>query len=386
MRRMSRTRGRTCSSTSACRARRRGVVGEARGDECGGEVVVVGHGHRSAVAGRAAALGRGELVVVQRIAHDARDRSRRRAAPRSTRRTRGARRDSWSCRRSGRPPSARPMFPRQSAPSSPTMPSCGLAVEDAFDDETFGGAVHLGDHVGAGRLRGDLGATARSARRRAAPPPARRDRGRWRAARRVVGPRRHRRVARVIDLRSDTVTKPSDAMRHAMAAAEVGDDGYGEDPTVRRLEERFADAGRQGGGASSSRRERWATRSRCGCWAGPEPRWRSAAGSIPSSTKPARAGVNGSAQLHLVDDDDGTLDPATLHRLVEAADASLASRERGLHREHPHAGGRRAVAARRVARRSRPSVCRCTSTARGCSTRRWRRARPRRPTPPMPRP
>ena len=43
-----------------------------------------------------------------------------------------------------------------------------------------------------------------------------------------------------IDLRSDTVTKPSDAMRQAMAAAEVGDDVYGDDPTVNSLEERLA--------------------------------------------------------------------------------------------------------------------------------------------------
>jgi threonine aldolase len=42
---------------------------------------------------------------------------------------------------------------------------------------------------------------------------------------------------KVIDLRSDTVTKPGAAMRRAMAEAEVGDDVYGEDPTVRRLEE-----------------------------------------------------------------------------------------------------------------------------------------------------
>lgn len=41
---------------------------------------------------------------------------------------------------------------------------------------------------------------------------------------------------KVIDLRSDTVTLPSPAMRQAMAAAEVGDDVYGEDPTVNRLE------------------------------------------------------------------------------------------------------------------------------------------------------
>jgi threonine aldolase len=41
----------------------------------------------------------------------------------------------------------------------------------------------------------------------------------------------------MIDLRSDTVTKPTDAMRKAMARAEVGDDVYGEDPTVNRLQE-----------------------------------------------------------------------------------------------------------------------------------------------------
>jgi len=40
-----------------------------------------------------------------------------------------------------------------------------------------------------------------------------------------------------IDLRSDTVTKPTEAMRRAMAAAEVGDDWYGDDPTVNRLQE-----------------------------------------------------------------------------------------------------------------------------------------------------
>ncbi len=43
-----------------------------------------------------------------------------------------------------------------------------------------------------------------------------------------------------IDLRSDTVTLPSDAMRAAMASAPVGDDQYGEDPTVRALQERIA--------------------------------------------------------------------------------------------------------------------------------------------------
>ncbi|MDX2269749.1 MAG: GntG family PLP-dependent aldolase [Bryobacter sp.] len=45
----------------------------------------------------------------------------------------------------------------------------------------------------------------------------------------------------IIDLRSDTVTKPTPAMREAMLAAEVGDDVYQEDPTVNRLEELAAD-------------------------------------------------------------------------------------------------------------------------------------------------
>src|SRR5215510_13789382 len=44
----------------------------------------------------------------------------------------------------------------------------------------------------------------------------------------------------IIDLRSDTVTRPTPAMRAAIQAAEVGDDVFDEDPTVNRLEERVA--------------------------------------------------------------------------------------------------------------------------------------------------
>jgi threonine aldolase len=44
----------------------------------------------------------------------------------------------------------------------------------------------------------------------------------------------------IIDLRSDTVTRPTQGMRAAMAAAEVGDDVYGEDPTINALQERVA--------------------------------------------------------------------------------------------------------------------------------------------------
>lgn len=48
-------------------------------------------------------------------------------------------------------------------------------------------------------------------------------------------------MSHTIDLRSDTVTRPTEAMRRAMAAAEVGDDVYAEDPTVSRLETLSAD-------------------------------------------------------------------------------------------------------------------------------------------------
>ncbi len=53
---------------------------------------------------------------------------------------------------------------------------------------------------------------------------------------------------RPIDLRSDTVSRPTDAMRRAMAEAEVGDDVFGDDPTVIALEERAAELlGKQAG-------------------------------------------------------------------------------------------------------------------------------------------
>ena len=48
-------------------------------------------------------------------------------------------------------------------------------------------------------------------------------------------------ASQLIDLRSDTVTRPTAAMRDAMFRAEVGDDVYGEDPTVNLLEARAAE-------------------------------------------------------------------------------------------------------------------------------------------------
>jgi len=55
------------------------------------------------------------------------------------------------------------------------------------------------------------------------------------------GPAETRHTKDIVDLRSDTVTRPTPAMRAAMADAEVGDDVYGEDPTVNRLQSRAAE-------------------------------------------------------------------------------------------------------------------------------------------------
>src|SRR5438270_7261669 len=48
-------------------------------------------------------------------------------------------------------------------------------------------------------------------------------------------------MARIVELRSDTFTQPTESMRKAMAAADVGDDVWDEDPTVHRLQERAAE-------------------------------------------------------------------------------------------------------------------------------------------------
>jgi len=67
-----------------------------------------------------------------------------------------------------------------------------------------------------------------------------------------------------IDLRSDTVTRPTDAMRAAMASAAVGDDQYGEDPTMNALQERAAAMlGKEASIWLPS--ARWPTRWRCVC-------------------------------------------------------------------------------------------------------------------------
>ena len=60
---------------------------------------------------------------------------------------------------------------------------------------------------------------------------------------------------RPIELRSDTMTLPTDSMRRAMAEAEVGDDVSGEDPTVNALEEYVAELFAKAGGSVRDQRD-----------------------------------------------------------------------------------------------------------------------------------
>ncbi len=124
--------------------------------------------------------------------------------------------------------------------------------------------------------------------------------------------------AGLVDLRSDTVTKPTPEMRRAMAEAEVGDDGYGEDPTVRMLEETYAQ--RVGKEASlfvpsGTMANQVALRVLC------SPGALAVAGRRQHIViyEAAAAARNAGAQFHLVDDDDGRLDPQDVSWAIEAS-------------------------------------------------------------------
>ena len=123
----------------------------------------------------------------------------------------------------------------------------------------------------------------------------------------------------VVDLRSDTVTTPTPEMRHAMADAEVGDDVYGEDPTVNQLQELFA--ARVGKEAalfvpSGTMANQLAIRVLA------------PAGSAVIAGRRQHvviyengaAGVNAPVQFHAVDDDDGTVSPDDIVWARRAAD------------------------------------------------------------------
>lgn len=122
-----------------------------------------------------------------------------------------------------------------------------------------------------------------------------------------------------VDLRSDTVTQPTPEMRRAMAEAEVGDDQYGEDPTVRALEEAYA--ARVGKPAavfvpSGVMANQIALRVLC------RPGGLVLAGRRQHVViyEHGAAARNAGIQFYELDDDDGTLDPAAISWAREAAD------------------------------------------------------------------
>jgi threonine aldolase len=122
----------------------------------------------------------------------------------------------------------------------------------------------------------------------------------------------------VVDLRSDTVTRPTAEMRAAMAGAEVGDDVYREDPTVNALEEEFAQ--RVGKAAalfvpSGTMGNQLALR----LLAGPATAVVAGRRQHVVVYENGAAGRNAGVQFHTVDDGDGTLAPADVAWAVEAA-------------------------------------------------------------------
>jgi threonine aldolase len=121
-----------------------------------------------------------------------------------------------------------------------------------------------------------------------------------------------------VDLRSDTVTRPTAAMRTAMAEAEVGDDGLGDDPTVARLEAAFASlVGKEAAlfVPSGTMANQIALR----VLAAPGAVVLAGRRQHLVVREAAAAGSNSGAQLVTFDDADGTLDPVEVQRWVDDA-------------------------------------------------------------------
>jgi threonine aldolase len=123
----------------------------------------------------------------------------------------------------------------------------------------------------------------------------------------------------VIDLRSDTVTRPTPEMRRAMAGAEVGDDVYGEDPTVNALEEAFAErVGKEAGlfVPSGTMGNQLALR----LLAAPGRSVLAGRRQHVVIYEAGAAGRNAGIQFTTLDDGDGTLDPEDVRWAVAAGD------------------------------------------------------------------
>ncbi len=163
---------------------------------------------------------------------------------------------------------------------------------------------------------------------------------------------------RIVDLRSDTLTKPTAAMRSAMAAAEVGDDVFGEDPTIHALEARAAEL------------------------AGKE-----AALFVPSGTMANLI----ACKLHTQPGDEVILERTShLYRYEGGGFAAICRRQRGAHRWRARPSDTRAGGRRHSPHRRPPAAGRASSGSRTPTTRaaaaairrtNWRRSsRPAVPT------
>ncbi|MEY2566457.1 MAG: threonine aldolase [Actinomycetota bacterium] len=123
----------------------------------------------------------------------------------------------------------------------------------------------------------------------------------------------------LVDLRSDTVTRPTEQMRRAMADAEVGDDVYGEDPTVNALQDAFA--ARVGKEAalfvpSGTMGNQLALR----VLAAPATSVIAGARQHVVIYENGAGGRNAGIQFHTVDDSEGTIDPSAVTWAREAAE------------------------------------------------------------------
>ncbi|MEM9036162.1 MAG: GntG family PLP-dependent aldolase [Actinomycetota bacterium] len=120
-----------------------------------------------------------------------------------------------------------------------------------------------------------------------------------------------------VDLRSDTVTRPTAAMRKAMAEAEVGDDCYGEDPTTHRLEAVFAE---RVGVEDAIFVPSGTMANQAALRALTTPGDLVVAGARQHVVRfeAGAAARNAGVQFHLVDDDDGTISPEDLTWAIEA--------------------------------------------------------------------
>ena len=146
---------------------------------------------------------------------------------------------------------------------------------------------------------------------------------------------------RAIDLRSDTVTRPSAAMRAAMAEAEVGDDVFGDDPTVRALEEfAAAELGKpaalflpSGTMSNQAALLSWTER-------GDEVFLHERSHILLYER--AGAAVIGSLQTHTFASEDGMLEPETMEEFVHTGEDPHNARTRvvALENTHNHCGGR----------------------------------------------